>query len=198
MTNLADPLTLARWLRVTWLGWLLGIPCVVVLALLGEGLGIGGTQSIVGAGMGVGVGVLQALALRRVGLRPAGWIASSAVGLALPFLPFDLAHLFGRSLPYSLAGCVAAGGVIVGTWQALLLRARFAGAAWWIPASILGWLLAAGMAGFSDRLLQAHAVRGLAGAGLYLGLIALGGVAVGLVTGWALRYRLRALTPAHA
>ncbi len=186
-------LTFRRWLRDTWLGWLLGIPCIVVLALVGEGLGIGGTQAIVGAGMGAGVGLLQALALRSVGLKPLAWIASSAVGLALPFLPFDLAHLFGRSLPYSLPGCVAAGGVIVGAWQALLLRARYAGAGWWVPASILGWLLAAWMAGVSDRLLQAHAVRGLAGAGLYLGPIALGGVAVGLVTGWALRYRLRPL-----
>lgn len=193
MPDNAPELSLSRWIRVTWLGWLLGIPCIIVLALLGEGLGIGGTQAIVGAGMGLGVGLLQARALRSVGMRPAPWLASSAIGLALPFLPFDLAHLLGRSLPYSLPACVAAGGVIVGTWQALLLRRLFHGALWWVPASILGWLLAAGMAAISDRLLQAHAVRGLAGAGLYLALIALGGVAVGLLTGLALRYRLQAL-----
>ena len=43
----------------TWAGWLLGIPFIIILALMGEAVGIGGSQFLVGAGMGTGTGLLQ-------------------------------------------------------------------------------------------------------------------------------------------
>ena len=45
----ADAMTvpLAVWLRATWLGWILGVPLILVLALAGEAVGIGGAQVLV-------------------------------------------------------------------------------------------------------------------------------------------------------
>ena len=60
-------MSLSRWVRATWLGWLLGIPLIVVLALLAEGVGVGGAQVCVGAGMGLGVGFMQRRALDGAG-----------------------------------------------------------------------------------------------------------------------------------
>lgn len=85
-----------RWIRASGLGWLLGVPCIAALALVGEAFGIGGKQVLVGAGMGVAVGWMQGRLLRRVDLqRTAPWIWSCVVGLALPFLVTDLASTFG-------------------------------------------------------------------------------------------------------
>ena len=42
------------WIRNTWFGWLLGIPIIITLALIGEAVHIGGAQVLVGAGMGIG------------------------------------------------------------------------------------------------------------------------------------------------
>ena len=43
---------MAAWRRATTGGWLLGVPMIVVLALIGETVGLGGTQTLVGVGMG--------------------------------------------------------------------------------------------------------------------------------------------------
>ena len=45
------------WLRATVAGWLLGVPLIVALALLGEAVGVGGAQFLVGVGMGAGLGL---------------------------------------------------------------------------------------------------------------------------------------------
>lgn len=178
---------------MTWLGWLLGIPCVTLLAFAGEAVGIGGTQVLVGAGMGMGVGLLQGRALRRLGMPSTPWFWACFVGLAIPFLGWDIAARLGTSLHYSLPFCVALGGVLAGCWQAMLLRGRFSGPGWWALASAIGWGLAGAMASSADVLLRNHAIRGLAGAGLYLGLIGLGGAVLGAVTGAALTQRWRAV-----
>ncbi len=130
-----------RWTRATWAGWLLGIPCVIALALAGEALGIGGSQVLVGAGMGAGVEVMQEV----IG-RAGPWAWSTAVGLALPFLGFDLATAAGRDWPFSLYPSVAVGGLIVGAGQARLLRPHFRGTGAWVAASTVGWSLSAGAA----------------------------------------------------
>nr|MBP9947848.1 hypothetical protein [Vicinamibacteria bacterium] len=56
--------SLRPWVRITFLGWLLGIVLVVALALTGEMAGVHGSQIAVGLGMGLGVGVAQERALR--------------------------------------------------------------------------------------------------------------------------------------
>jgi uncharacterized membrane protein len=184
-------LTTASWTRVTWLGWLLGIPFTVILALAGEALGIGGSQFLVGAGMGCGVGLMQGRAVMRLGLKAIPWFCSCTAGLAAPFLVSDLGHLLGITWPNSQPVCVAVGGVVAGLWQAVLLRPRFEGAGWWLVGSALGWSLAGVAASLADALPRSHSIRGLAGAGLYLGLVAVGGLILGIVTGVVLVRRLR-------
>lgn len=175
------------WLRTTWIGWVLGVPCIVVLALLGEALGIGGVQFLVGAGMGAGIGYMQSRALRGVLDKPAKWFWANFIGLALPFLVTDIAKALEWSLPYSLYVCVAIGGLLLGAWQTLLLHARFDKAAWWIIASLVGWSAAAGMA----ALAQMQSLRGLVGALAYLAIVAAGGAVLGLVTGAAWAWLLK-------
>lgn len=183
--------SLSSWLRATWAGWLLGLPCIILLALGGEALGIGGTQVLVGAGMGMGVGLLQGRAVRRYQLSAAPWFWSCVAGLALPFLISDIGHAAGVTWSYSLPACVAIGGLLVGAWQAILLRRRFNGPLWWVLGSGLGWSLAGSMAMAADQLFRSHRLHGLAGAGAFLGIIAVGGLGLGLVTGLVLVHRLR-------
>ena len=178
---------LAAWLRATWLGWLLGVPLVVLLALVGEAVGIGGVQVLVGLGMGTGVGLLQGRALRGVLGRAGPWVWSSALGLALPFLVSDVAAAARWDVPYSLHWCVAVGGLIVGSWQALLLRHRFTGPLWWVAGSAVGWALAAATAAVADLLRQAGSLRGLGGAAVYLGTVMAGGLVLGIITGLVMR-----------
>jgi hypothetical protein len=180
---------LATWVRATSLGWLLGFPLIILLALGGEAIGIGGIQSLVGAAMGIGIGVMQGRVLRPA-LGPARpWILATTIGLALPFLVYDLSVALDRPLPYLLPVVVAIGGVCVGGWQVMLLARTFAGTGIWVVASVVGWTAAAGAA-FAADLLQKSGIRGITGALLYLGAAALGGPVLGLMTGLALR-RLR-------
>lgn len=176
-------MSLGIWLRATWYGWLLGVPLIILLALAGEAVGIGGSQVLVGLGMGIGIGLMQGRAIRPLFPRPAAWSISTMAGLSLPFLVTDLSPLVGRELPYSLPVAVATGGLLIGVSQAVLLRGHVRAPAWWILASVAGWGLAAGMAGVADASLRAHSIRGVGGALLYLGAVAAGGLVLGLVTG---------------
>ncbi len=187
---------LRRWLRATWLGWLLGVPTIAALALLGEALGVGGAQFFVGAGMGLAVGLLQARALGRLLPRRRGWILASTLGLAAPFAVTDLARLLHLDLPYSLPVNVAIGGLLVGALQASLLRPHLDRALAWAPSCALAWLAAAGTTAAADALFTARPLAGIAGALAYLGLVASGGLVLGLVGGLGLRALLRAGHPA--
>jgi hypothetical protein len=183
---MGTPITTGKWARATWLGWILGVPVVILFAFIGEALRIGGSQVLIGLGMGTSVGVLQGLAIRRLIGRAAPWIWSSVIGLALPFLAADLLRASGRTSFYSIEIAVAAAGVIVGAWQAILLR-PYSDRAWmWVVANVIGWTLAALTVYAADSQFRAPNVGGLVGALLYLGTIAAGGLLLGLVTGVAL------------
>jgi hypothetical protein len=110
------------WIRTTWFGWLLGIPIIIVFALIGEAVHIGGAQVVVGAGMGTGIGLMQGRIIRRILHKSAPWIWSCIVGLGAPFLLTDISKLVGWNLPYSLPVAIAIAGLIIGSWQALILR----------------------------------------------------------------------------
>ena len=180
-----------RWTRATWLGWLLGIPIIAGLALAGEAIGIGGAQVIVGAGMGAGIGLVQGRMMRGVLPKWGPWVWSCTVGLAAPFLVTDVAKVIGRDVGYALFASVAVGGLIVGGWQSVILRARFRNTHWWVVASVLGWTLAAGTSSAADFLSRSHSLRGLAGALAYLGIVASGGLVLGLVTGVCLAWMVQ-------
>lgn len=180
-------MTYAAWVRATSLGWLLGVPLIAVFALIGEALGIGGSQFLVGAGMGAGIGLLQARLMRRVLDRFTPWFLSCVVGLSVPFLGADGLRAAGREHLYSLQVCVALGGLAVGGWQSALLSRRFLRTWLWLIGSAVGYALAAACATLADVLSRTHALRGPLGALVYLGTIAAGGPILGLVTGVPLR-----------
>jgi len=182
---------LRRWVRASSLGWLLGIPLIVVLALAGGAVGIGGAQALVGAGMGLGVGLLQSRALQPLLGRRAPWLVATTVGLTLPFLAADLARLAEWPFRYSLAGCVVAGGVLAGVAQAALLRPRLPRTGVWVLASVLGWSLAGGTAYASDLLFKHRPIPGILGALLFLVIVAAGGLVLGYITGACLAWMLR-------
>lgn len=172
-----------RWVRATWAGWLLGIPFIIILALIGEVVGIGGSQFLVGAGMGTGTGLLQSRVIRGLTNNALPWFWSSAVGLGIPFLVADISNVAGWGIEYSLSMFVAFGGVIAGAWQALILRSHFRKAWLWVVASVLGWTLAALGAHLSQHISRSNSLRGIMGALIYLSIVAAGGLILGSITG---------------
>jgi hypothetical protein len=186
-----DRRLLIRWVRATWVGWLLGVPIIIVLALLGEVVGIGGAQVIVGVGMGLGIGLMQGRVMRGLIDKASPWLWSCIVGLAIPFLVIDISKIFAISLPYSLQFCVALGGLIAGVWQAFLLRARFRMTWSWAAMSAVGWTLAAGTAMAADYISKLRLLPGIWGALAFLGIVAAGGLVLGLVTVVSLAWMLR-------
>lgn len=128
---MSDRQLFGLWVRSTWIGWVLGVPLIIALALIGEAVGIGGAQVLVGAGIGVGIGLMQGRALRGMLNQAVPWFWSCVVGLAVPFLATDVAKAGGLVFPYSLYASVALGGTIVGAWQAFLLRPR-PNTGWWV------------------------------------------------------------------
>jgi hypothetical protein len=184
---MSDPISLRPWIRITFLGWLLGIVFVVALALVGEVVGVHGSQISVGLGMGLGVGIAQERALRPLLGASQSWRWVSAFGLAIPFLVVDLARGLGHPIPYSLYVAIIAAGLTAGTLQARLLKPHGLAPLSWIGASALGWTAASLMASFADSLTRWSSVRGVAGAVLYLGLVGAGGVLLGAATSIPLR-----------
>jgi len=178
--------SVGRWTLATWLGWVVGVPILIALALILEALGFEQIQFPVGVAMGLGVGLLQGRIVRRLGISFGDWISSCAVGLAIPFAAFDVGTRFGYYLPHALYVCVGLGGLIVGTWQAYLLRSHLRAAGVWVVASVLGWTAAAGSAAAADLLVKSHSVTGIPGALAYLGIVMAGGVILGVVTGLVL------------
>ena len=172
---MSDRTVFRRWVIATWLGWVLGIPIIVALALTGEAVGIGGAQVIVGVGMGTGIGLTQGRAMRRLLEKSTPWFWSCAVGLGVPFLAVDIAKALGRPLDYWLGACVALGGLIVGVWQASILRSSRQGTAWWVVGSVVGWSLAGAMSAVADTLTRSQSLRGIGGALAFLGTVAGGG-----------------------
>lgn len=180
---LAPSVCIGRWIRATWLGWLLGIPLVVIFALIGEALGIGGSQGLVGLGMGAGVGLMQRRVLVPVIERSWSWFVATAIGLGIPFVGYDLLRVLKLDIEFSLYLSVALGGAIVGIWQGLILRRHGGSMPAWVLASVVGWSAAAALTGVLE---VGQGPSGISGAFLFLGVVALGGLVLGAATGWAM------------
>ena len=184
---MTDTLSLRPWVRITFLGWLLGIVLVIAIALVSEMVGIRASQIPVGLGMGLGVGLAQERALRPLLGDSHAWRWTTALGLALPFFIVDLSRLLGMPVPYSLYVAIAIAGVTAGAGQAYVLRPHPISAPLWILTSALGWTAGSLMVAAADSLGNIPGLRGLGGALLYLALVAMGGVFVGLATSLPLR-----------
>ncbi len=182
-----EPVSLRPWIRITAIGWLLGIALVIALALIGEIVGVRGSQISVGLGMGLGVGLAQERALRPLLGRAHTWRWATTFGMALPFVVVDLARVIAQPIPYSLYFSIAAAGLTTGALQARVLKSHRVSAILWVLASTLGWTTAALIAGLADSLTRWSTIRGLPGALLYLALVASGGPLLGLTTSRPLR-----------
>ncbi len=177
-----------RWFWATTKGWWLGIPVVVLLALASDAVGIEGGQAIVGLGMGGAVGWLQRGLLRDRLPGWRRWAWASALGLGLPFAAADLLGALGLGV-YSLPLAAALGALVLGAWQARLLRPWLGdrGTGGWVLACLLGWTLATVAAAEADQLVRSLGLRGLPGALAFLALAAGGGPLLGWITGGWLR-----------
>jgi hypothetical protein len=184
---MTDTLSLRPWMRVTFLGWLLGIVLVIAIAMVSELGGVRASQLPVGLGMGLGVGLAQERSLRPLLGDSHAWRWATAVGLAFPFFIVDLSRLVGMPVPYSLYAGIAVAGVTAGAGQAWVLRSHPIRAPLWILTSAVGWTAGSLMVAAADSLGNIPGLRGLGGALLYLTLVAMGGVFLGLTTSLPLR-----------
>ena len=115
------------------------MPLIIVFALAGEVVGIGGSQVVVGAGMGAGIGLMQSKLIRKVVRKSVPWFWGTLVGFALPFLAYDISNAMGWGIGFSLPLFVAIGGTVAGAGQVLMLHLRLPGMLMWIAASAVGW-----------------------------------------------------------
>ena len=177
-----------RWVLATLGGWVLGVVLIVVLA---EVVRIG-QEFALGVGMGLGVGFMQWRVARRWFGANSQWMWSTVVGLGLPFA---LSDVFGRWVTGSdanrLLTHVAVGSLLVGFWQYRLLQRRFRSASVWILACMGGWVVAVGLLG---ALVNGYG-GGPTRAWLNMGILALGGVVVGITTGGTLVWLFRQQSP---
>ncbi len=170
-----------RWLRATFYGWVLGFFLIVGMALIWDVFG--GAQFMIGLGMGAGVGYMQGRVIKPLLGGSTRWLLSSIVGLGLPFLVWDLSGPLQLSIPFSLAGAVVVGSVLVGVFQWLLLRGQSRRAGWWIPASVVGWSLPVLLIALGDG----DSVLGPWGSFVSTGAMLLGGLILGAIGGHALK-----------
>jgi hypothetical protein len=175
------------WLRTTWFGWLFGVPIIILLSLIGEAIGLGGAQFLVGVGMGIGVGVMQSRVIKDLINRSSSWVWSTIVGLGLPFLVADIWKFVDWKLPYSWPVLIAVGGLIVGIWQAFILSSQVHKIILWAAVDALGWFVAMTIPSLADFLPHLKAVRGIGGVLLYLA----GGLILSSITGISLGWIFR-------
>ena len=78
-----------RWVLATFGGWVLGVVVVVLLAGIGELVGVG-NQFAVGIGMGWSVGYTQWRIARKWFGATTQWMWASTVGMGTPFVLSDV------------------------------------------------------------------------------------------------------------
>ena len=184
--------SIARWIRITFLGWTLGFALTLVFIGVCTAIGLGDAKIPLGLGMGAGVGIAQRRFINEYLGRAVSWPLVTALCLAMPFVSWDIARGMHRDVVMSIPWLVAAGGLLVGIVQWRLLRAHFTNVVLWIPASVIGWSAAGATVALDDRLPKK--VPGVLGALIYIGVILVGGVLLGTATGVALRTMRRLST----
>jgi hypothetical protein len=179
----------------TSLGWIVGIPVMVLLFIGAEAVGLSEGQFLIGLAMGATIGFLQWLVARRSFGATSMWFWASVVGMTLPFA---LCDLIGYNLDgYVLIAPAALGALLVGIGQHRLFGVRSIRAYCWIPASAIAWVLAAAT---TLALLAIH-YNPASGPLVWLRpLLAFvsGGIVLGVNTGCVLVWLFRAPPAEHA
>jgi len=136
-----------RWVGATALGVFVAFALFVALYMV---IGEPGDLlfPVLMAGVGLAFGAGQQRVLRKALGAASRWALLTGLGFGLGIA---LALIIGEGS--GLAGRVGAGlvhgaavGAIMGTLQWPVLRARVPGARWWVPASILAWIVGAAVA----------------------------------------------------
>lgn len=184
-------LTINRWTKSTFWGWLLGIVLIIGLSSLLDSMGIEDMQFYVGLGMGAGVGGTQWLLLRKLLPMSKNWIWFSAAGMGIPFIVLDM--VLTKSFTYKMPIGAVLGAILVGFLQFLLLKQHSEKASLWIWSSIAGWTLAVLAVLTIDytKHLTPYIQSNLLLALLNLLLILLGGIILGVITGFTLKKILK-------
>jgi len=177
---------IAHWVRVTFGGYLLGFVLTMLGLIAGDLLGLPTVfQSVIGLGMGVGVGFAQRRLVKQVVGSAKHWILTSAVGLWAGFFVFDVVEAVWGELSnrQSLQFDVVLAGLFVGLLQWRILSSYLDRAGWWVLASTVGW----GLAGRTANVTFSGELDAI----LNLGMILMGGVILGIVTGGVLVWMKR-------
>lgn len=179
--------TAGRWIRATFVGWVLGVFLILLFSSILDAAGIEHMQFYLGLGMGGGVGLAQYWMFRKVIELNTRWVWASVFGMGIPFFVFDL--MLQESTSVKLILSVVSGGFFTGILQFFLLRKNSLNAALWITGSLLGWALAAMTALLIDytMTIRSSGAANLLLAFLNLLIILSGGCILGTVTGLALR-----------
>ncbi len=147
--ELIRPLSLKRWVWMSFAGWFIGIALVVAFAILGEALGAkndSGGQALVGIGMSMGMGLMQWIALRKHIRAAHYWFIFSMIGFTFSYVCADvLGYLFKWDIQpeFVLPVATAFGALISATFQyAFILKKFNSKSRGWIIVNTLAWLLA--------------------------------------------------------
>lgn len=180
-------ITVARWTRVTFYGWLLGVILILLLSSLLDAAGIEHVQFYLGVGMSAGVAFTQWLLLKKHQAIGTSWILYAVTGMGIPFIILDI--LPDDAIAYKIPLSIALGSLGVGLLQFTMLKTYSPKAHLWIPGCVIGWLLAVGTVFIVDYTKQLSPVisSNLVLALLNLFLILAGGIVLGLITGFTLR-----------
>jgi hypothetical protein len=181
----ADRHFFTRWVRATFIGYLLGFVFILLGGIVGDLLGLPGSDFILGIGIGLGVGYAQGRTASQLFGAARQWMWATVIGLGGLFLVEDIVAAAWSEFDnlHSLQLDVAIGGLLVGLLQRRILRSHSDRANWWVPASVVAWSLAAWTASVT--------FSGALDAILTLGMILMGGVVLGVVTGGALVWMFR-------
>ncbi len=183
MNNGEKQITLGRWTKATFWGWLLGVALILVLSSLLDSTGIEHLQFHLGVGMGAGVGFAQWLLLKRAGMRK-NWIWFSILGMGIPFIILDL--MPAELVPHKIAAGIVSGALATGLLQYLLLKKQFRNAQLWIYGCFTGWTLAVATVfaiDYTKYLTSSNLVLFF----LNLFLMLAGGIVLGVISGFALK-----------
>ena len=132
--------SVGRWTKATFIGWLLGVFLILLLSSILDAAGIEHMQFYLGVGMGTGVGLSQWWFFRNFIKLKANWIWASLFGMGLPFIILDVMRT--DAIANKLIFGVALGGITTGFFQFMILKKQSTTAWLWIIGCVIGWTLA--------------------------------------------------------
>ena len=135
-------MTLRNWILFTSLGWISGIPLLMLIGTALEPLRLENTS--VAMGMSLAIAFFQWLLLRKVLAHASRWIWISAIAFVIPFLIADLSGdaLFSTG-ESAVVGCTVVSSILLGaTQQHFLLNGVGIKRVSWIAINLFSYALA--------------------------------------------------------